>query len=163
TSYVVSGFSRTLRRKTRKPDTTSKNAKAGRYVDQPRWSLPTAPAEPNASVDKTRRPDRRGQRADEILPVEDILHTEEDLEVRSDGPLSREIDHDVPRKPGIGGRHVPRLAQRRGRYHSRIQIVVELPADELYAECDVDELQIGRASCRERVEIWVGAGGGAIR
>src|SRR5256885_16447485 len=51
------------------------------------WSLPTAPAEANASVDKTRRPDRRGQRADEILPVEDILHAEKDLEVASDGPL----------------------------------------------------------------------------
>src|SRR6266404_820738 len=66
--------------KTLKPDTTSKNAKTGHYVDQPRWCLPTAPAEANASVDKTRRPDRRGQRADEILPVEDILHTEESLE-----------------------------------------------------------------------------------
>src|SRR5438132_13985171 len=51
------------------------------------WFLPAAPANPNASVDQTRRPNRRRQGADEILPVEDILYAKKDLDVPADVPL----------------------------------------------------------------------------
>src|SRR2546428_1864445 len=129
-------------------------SKAGHYVDKPRWALPTAPADANASVDKTRRPDRRGQRADEILPVEDILHTEESLEVAADRSLGRDIDYLVPRKPGIGGRRVLCVAQRRGRYHSRVQIVVELPAHELQTDGEVDVLRVRIRHVRRTAVGW---------
>src|SRR5205814_4165008 len=80
--------------------------------------LPSNEADSEPAVHQAWRSDRRRQRADEVLAIEEVLHAEEDFEIPPDCPRTGEIDQRVFRQTRLG----------ESRHETRVLIVVELSA-----------------------------------
>src|ERR1051325_1739253 len=99
----------------------------------------------NAAIDEPRRTDRRRIRLHERDRIEEVLHAEERLHVRTDVSRNREVGDGVAGQPGGINRVVAGVGQRRGRNEIDVEIVVVLKSDELRSE----ERRVGK-ECRSR-------------
>src|SRR5947208_10361197 len=86
--------------------------------------------DPYTTVDQPRRADGRRQGPDDVFLIEEILDTEEDIELTSDLTRDHQVRRAVRRQHTAGGRWKCSGHARRG----GVEVVVELLADTLHAE-----------------------------